>query len=178
MLVDTYFQCTQSLAELSLMQTGYFQEQLKQGRHEPGLPEELQIQLSFSLNYFDDFPADELHSFIVSVLYFNLFFQVKCQLHNSLLFSARKVLDHHAFIVVLKTDAVEFLLEFSILDFSLLFFDLLFRGSLFARLMEGGRFEGELGTGLCAGLIVFFEQFCRAEFGNHTLLHDIFHNRI
>jgi len=61
---------------------------------------------------------------------------------------------------VLKSDAVEFLLQFSILDFSLLSFDLFFGRSWFARLVEGGCFKGKLGTGLSTGLVVFFEEFC------------------
>ena len=93
-------------------------------------------------------------------MYFDLFFQVERQLHDPLLLSASEVPDHHAFIIVLKADAVEFLLQFSILDFGLLFFELLFGESWFSGLVEGGSFEGELGAGFCAGLIVFFEEIC------------------
>lgn len=121
------------------------------------MPQQLQVQLSLCLDYLHNFSADDFHGFVVSVLNLDLFFEVKGELHDALLFCAAKVFDNNALIVMLESDAVKFLFQFSILKFGFVSFGFFFVVVVFSGLVKRWAVECELGTGFCGGLVVFFE---------------------
>ncbi len=98
-------------------------EEFKNGRHHPGLPEQMQFLLVSRLHILQQFTSIQLHIVVVPVLHLNLLFKVNCQFHYFLLTRTTHLFDSDTLLVMRGSHVVEFLFQLAVFELVLLFFE-------------------------------------------------------